>query len=110
MVAFSDGEYAKFEEVGLVIGLLEKDAPAGIAKADLEAAIPEMESSIRRDYDATAKRVLEMISSLKGNGVAKRSIMHAVRAAIMADRAIRPQEENAAGRISEALGLKEGEL
>jgi tellurite resistance protein len=110
IVAFSDGRYDKSEEVGMVVGLFEKNTPAGVSKADLEAALPELEQAFQADYDLAANRVLEMARSLRDNGLAKRAIMHAARTAVIADRAVAPQEESAMDRISEALGLKTGEL
>ena len=110
LIALSDGEYAKSEEIGMLVGLLDKDTPAGLSKSDLEAATPIIERAFHKDYDAAAERVLEMISSLKGNGIAKRAIVQAVRSAVMADRIVKPQEDNASDRIAAALGLKPGEL
>jgi tellurite resistance protein len=110
LVALSDGDYAKAEEISLAVGLMDKDKPAGIAKSDLEEAAPKIEQSFHRDYDATADRVLELICSLKGNGIAKRAIVQVVRSAVMADRVVKPQEDNASDRIAIALDLKPGEL
>tara|TARA_R110000744_G_scaffold273278_1_gene386188 strand:+ start:2184 stop:2585 length:402 start_codon:yes stop_codon:yes gene_type:complete len=110
MVAFSDGKYALSEKVRMVHGLLAKDVPAGVAKADLEAALPAIEKAFAADYETAAKRVLELIASVSGNGIAKRAVIHAAQTAVVADNAIVAQEAGALDRISDALGLKKGAI
>ncbi|WP_417481425.1 TerB family tellurite resistance protein [Maricaulis sp.] len=110
MVAFSDGQYAQSEKIRMVHGLLSKNVPAGVVKADLEAALPAIENAFAADYETVAKRVLELIASVSGNGIAKRAIIHAAQTAVVADNALVPQEAGALERISDALGLKKGAI
>tara|TARA_R110002111_G_scaffold245582_1_gene307964 strand:+ start:148 stop:549 length:402 start_codon:yes stop_codon:yes gene_type:complete len=110
MVTFSDGKYAQSEKVRMVRGLLAKDIPAGVAKADLEAALPAIERAFVSDYESAAKRVLELVAALSGNGIAKRAVIHAAQTAVVADHSIMAQETGALDRLSEALGLKKGAI
>jgi tellurite resistance protein len=110
MVAFSDGQYSKPEEVRLLVGLFGKTLPASVTKAELEAALPGLQRAFGADPDPAAARVLEIVAGLRSNGIAKRAVMQAAQMAVVADRKITVQEEAAMAKLAQALGVKAGEV
>ena len=110
LVAFSDGDYALAEKVSLTVGVLSEAAPAGLSSAELEAAFQEVTAAFERDYDKAAEQALSDIAECARQGVMKRAIADAARRAVVADNAVKQQEELALDRIAGALGMKAGDL
>jgi tellurite resistance protein len=110
MVAFSDGEYDKREQVRMHAGLASDDVPAGVNKTALVDALPGLEEAFRDDYETAAEQVLETVTAVRGIDFAKKGIMQAARIAVIANQAITPQEDRALNRIAVALGKEEDVL
>ena len=110
MVAHADGLFSKPEEVGLRVGFLRERRPSGLVDADFDTLYLRLETDFRTNPDKASDRVVAEVEAFRGNGVARRAIIEVARKALAADRAVKPQEDHALGRLAAALGLREGEV
>lgn len=109
-VAFSDGQFAKAEEIRLKLGVLKSHASLHETASELDAAYERFVTAFSRDYDKAVASTLASLEKLKGHGMARRSVMAAAQSAVVADSAVKPQEELALERLAQALGLQRGAL
>ncbi len=110
MVAFSDGEYDKREQVRMLSGLAAEDVPTGVNQAMLLEALPHLEEAFRTDYEKAVGQTLDAVSSVRGTEFARKGIMQAARIAVVANQEITAQEEQALAQIENALGLGNDKL
>ncbi|WP_394692588.1 hypothetical protein [Hyphobacterium sp.] len=110
LVAFSDGDFTKSEEVRLRLGQFDSTNLPGLRRDVFEAIYPDALTMFRQDYDKAAEYTLSMLAGFAGEGLVRRAVAEAVRAAVMADQQIKPQESLAINRIEEALGAPAGQI
>lgn len=110
LVAFADGRFDKSEEVGARLGLLRDSKPNTLADVEAEEMYGRLRAEFASSPDKAGKGVLLQLERLRGDGLARKAVVKAVRKALMADGVVTAQEEHALDKVALALGLREGEL
>ncbi|MBR9824694.1 MAG: hypothetical protein GYB36_02685 [Alphaproteobacteria bacterium] len=110
LVTFSDGQFEKTEEVQLRRGLAEKAGFTGIDADRLDAIFIEVQQAFTADYDKAAERTLDLIRVVQTHKDAHKAIIESAQTAVIADKMVTPQEENALNCIAVALGLEAGDV
>jgi tellurite resistance protein len=110
VVACSDGDYAKSEEIRLRLGQFDTTNLPGLERDVFEAIYPDAQAIFLQDYDKAEKYTLSLLTGFASEGLVRRAVAEAVRVAVMADQQIKPQENLAINRIEEALGLPPGQI
>lgn len=110
MVTFADGRHIPLEEGRLLATLANTPIFEKISSAKIEDAYNSLTKKFDENYPATAADVLNTISILKGDSDMVHSIKGAAQCAIVADGALKTQEESAIDAIASALGLEKGSV
>ncbi|MEZ5895122.1 MAG: TerB family tellurite resistance protein [Parvularculaceae bacterium] len=110
LVAFADAHFDKREEARFLGGVVNDPAFAAMSAPRLADCYNELRTALERDYDGAQADILAAIRAVRTHGASVAAIKTAARQAVVADRAIKPQEEIVLGRIAAALGIAAAEL
>ena len=107
-VAFADARFVDIEErrfLGSLAGETDE-----VSAAALSSAYNGVITAYERDYAAALDETRVAIARARAGGASIAPIVKAARLAIVADRAVAPQEEHVLSLLAEALGMAKGEL
>lgn len=110
LVTISDGRFEKSEEIRLRRGLIDTAKFTGLSATEMDTIALSAQSAFEADYDKASAHTLKQVAALKAHALARRAITDTARRAVVTDKTVTPQEENALNVLARALGLKEGEL
>lgn len=108
LAAFADARVAAIEEARFLGGVVNHEAFRVFDPAILAAEYSRLLAALGADYDATEAEILSAVASIKREPKAVEAVKVAARHAVIADQAIKPQEETVMGRLARALGVDPG--
>ena len=110
LVALADARVAAIEEARFLGGVVNDPAFRRFDAAALAGEYNRLLAALRADWTSAEAEILAAAVSAKSDPAAVEAIKMAARQAIIADQAIKPQEDIVLARIASALGLRAGEL
>ncbi len=110
LVALADARVEAIEEARFLGGVVNDRAFRQFETSALAGEYNRLLGALRADWNAAETEILKAVTSVKLNNAAVAAIKVAARQAIIADQAIKPQEELVLARIARALGLKSEDL
>ncbi len=110
IVALADARVEAIEEARFLGGVVNDRAFRQFGAAALAGEYNRLLAALRADWNAAETEILNAVTSVKSNYRAVAAIKVAARQAVIADQAIKPQEDLVLARIARALGLKAEDL
>lgn len=105
LAAFADARVEKVEEARFLGGVVNHDAFKAFTPDALAAEYTRLFGALARDFDAAEAEILTAIAANKSNPRIVEAVKVAARQAVIADQALKPQEETVLADIGRALGL-----
>lgn len=110
LVAYADGRFVTIEEARFLGGVVDHPAFRTIEASALVGEYNRLNRTLASDYDAGETEILAAIAAIAGVGNAVEAVKVAARHAIIADQALKPQEDLVLARIARALGVSPDDL
>ncbi|NWG92576.1 MAG: tellurite resistance TerB family protein [Parvularculaceae bacterium] len=110
LVAFADARVATIEEARFLGGVVNDPAFKPFTPSELADEYTRLLASLGADYDAAEKEILRAVESVKRDKRAVEAVKVAARHAVIADQALKPQEDLALARLARALGVDPKDL
>lgn len=110
IVALADARVAAIEEARFLGGVVNDLAFRRFDSDTLASEYNRLIVALRADWNAAEKEILGAISAVKSNEETVAAIKVAARHAVIADQAIKPQEDLVLARIARALDIKAEDL
>jgi len=105
LAAFADARVEKIEEARFLGGVVNHEAFRSFDSDALAAEYTRLYGAFSADFEAAKEEILQAIAERKSNPVVVEAVKVAARHAVIADQALKPQEEIILADIARALGL-----
>lgn len=110
LAAFADARVEKVEEARFLGGVVNHAAFKRFEPDALAGEYTRLFSALSSDFDATQAEILTAIAANKSKPQVVEAVKVAARQSVIADQALKPQEEFILAAIARALGLDPKEL
>jgi len=105
LAAYADARVERIEEARFLGGVVNHAAFRHFEPAALASEYTRLLAALQSDYDAAEAEIVTAIAAVRSQPTAVEAVRIASRQAVIADQALKPQEEAMLARIARALGL-----
>ncbi|MCB2113037.1 MAG: tellurite resistance TerB family protein [Parvularculaceae bacterium] len=110
LAVFADARVEEIEEARFLDGVVNHKSFIPFGPKALADEYTRLFAALSADFGAAKEEILTAIAEHKSNPDIVEAVKTAVRQAVVADQAIKPQEENILSAVARALGLGPGAL